>query len=91
MASLRLKIISTIEAVAGEHKRPLVPLTDATILLDSGLDSLALAVIVARLEDELDVDPFSISSSADFPATVGDLITAYERAVKTVAVNIAPP
>jgi hypothetical protein len=38
--------------------------------------------IIARLEDELGVDPFSVDD-ASFPVTVGDLIKAYEGAVKS--------
>jgi acyl carrier protein len=35
-------------------------------LLETGLDSLCFAIIVARLEDELGVDPFSVDD-ASFP------------------------
>ena len=46
---------------------------------DTGFDSLAFAILVARLEDELGVDPFTISQDAAFPATVGDFVRAYEN------------
>ena len=49
------------------------------------VDSLALAVIVARLEDELALDPFSGSDAAGVPKTVGDFVRAYERAVERAA------
>ena len=48
-----------IEQVAKEHQQTLAPLVDELELFHSGLDSLSLAVIVVRLEDELMVDPFS--------------------------------
>jgi acyl carrier protein len=83
--SVRLKIMSAIEKVAREHDRPLAPLTDDLVLLESGLDSLSLAVIVVRLEDELMVDPFTNTNVVDFPVTLGDLVTAYERAVESAA------
>ena len=47
---------------------------------DSGLDSLCLAVLVANLDDELGLDPFSDGGNADLPITVGDLIKLYESA-----------
>jgi len=49
--------------------------------LETGLDSLCFAIIVARLEDLLGVDPFSSEDEMDFPVTVGEFIRLYERAV----------
>ena len=78
--SVRLKIIDAITQVAAEQKKPLQPLTDDLVLLNSGLDSLCFAILVARLEDEIGVDPFTASAEAFFPVTLGDLVQAYERA-----------
>ena len=38
-------------------------LIDETILLDTGLDSLGFAVLVAQLDEELGFDPFTLSKS----------------------------
>ena len=46
--------------------RILAPLTDDRAA-DCGLDSLGFAVLVARLEDELGVDPFTAAEEAFFP------------------------
>ncbi len=73
-------VIAQIKQVATEHQKRLAPLTDDLPLLDSGLDSLCLAVIVARLEEELGVDPFNASDDAPFPVTVGDVVALYESA-----------
>lgn len=73
-------VIAQIKQVATEHQKRLAPLTDDLPLLDSGLDSLCLAVIVARLEEELGVDPFSTSDDVPFPVTIGDVIALYESA-----------
>lgn len=78
-----------IENIAKEHNRTLAPLTDDLPLLDTGLDSLALAVLVVRLEDELNVDPFNPSESSAFPVTLGAFVAAYERATKSGAGNSA--
>jgi acyl carrier protein len=83
--SLRSKILLAVEKVAKEHKRALAPLTDDLVVLESGLDSLSLAVLVAHLEDELMVDPFTASDGINFPVTLGDFVAAYERAVNSVA------
>ncbi len=84
---VRLQIIVAIKQVAKEHQRALAPLSDDLMLLESGLDSLSLAVLVARLEDELMVDPFAERKAVDFPVTLGALVTAYERAVKALAAD----
>ncbi len=80
--STRSVILSQLELVAQEHKQSLAPLTDSLPLLDSGLDSLGFAVVVARLEDKLGVDPFSSDEPMEFPVTLGDFIGAYESLVK---------
>lgn len=78
--SIRSEVIGHIERVAEEQNRTLAPLVDSLPLLDSGLDSLCLAVVVARLEDVLGVDPFSAAEDAPFPVTVADFVAVYERA-----------
>ncbi|PYN84079.1 MAG: acyl carrier protein [Candidatus Rokuibacteriota bacterium] len=80
--SVRLSVISQVEQVAKEQKKKLAPLSDDLVLLDSGLDSLCFAIIVARLEDALGIDPFSTAEDAGFPVTLGDLIRFYEEAGK---------
>jgi acyl carrier protein len=79
--SVRSTITAQFETVAAEQKRRLAPLADDLLLLESGLDSLSFAIIVARLEDTLGVDPFSTDEAIDFPVTLGDFIELYERAV----------
>ena len=78
--NIRFTVLDQITRVAAEQRKPLAALTDDLPLLDSGLDSLCLAIIVARLEDELGVDPFSMSDDARFPVTVGDVVALYEDA-----------
>jgi acyl carrier protein len=64
-----------------ENSKKLAALTDNLPLLQSGLDSLCLAVIVARLEDELGTDPFNTTQDLAFPVTIGEFIELYENAV----------
>jgi hypothetical protein len=77
--SVRLRIISAMRQVAEEQKVTLPPLDDALSLHETGFDSLGFAILVARLEDDLGVDPFTIAEDAAFPLTVGDFIKAYEN------------
>jgi acyl carrier protein len=80
--NVRSEISAQFEQVADEYDKRLAPLTDNLSLLDSGLDSLCFAVIVARLENQLGVDPFSASEDAVFPVTFGEFVQFYENAAK---------
>ncbi|MCU1595730.1 MAG: putative acyl carrier [Frankiales bacterium] len=60
-------------------------LTDDLVLLESGLDSLAFAVVVTELDDRLGIDPFTQSEDPVYPTTVGEFVTIYEQAVATAA------
>jgi phosphopantetheine binding protein len=79
--SVRSTITAHFEQVAVEQKRKLAPLADDMLLLESGLDSLSFAIVVARLEDALSVDPFSAAEAVDFPVTLGEFVKLYEHAV----------
>ena len=77
-ANIRSTIVSQFEQVAAEQRHKLAPLTDERPLMESGLDSLACAIVVARLEDSLGIDPFTASDDARFPVTFGDFVKMYE-------------
>jgi acyl carrier protein len=80
--SIRSAIISEFEKVVKEQNKESAPLADDLVLLESGLDSLCFAIIVARLEDALGFDPFSTAEEVYFPVTLGDFIKFYEDATK---------
>ena len=80
--SIRSIILSYMQEIAEEHRKTLAALTDDLVLLDSGLDSLSFAVLVARLEETLGFDPFTESSEIYFPVTLGDFIRFYEKSAK---------
>jgi acyl carrier protein len=78
--TIRSTIFSAMQQIAEEQKINLPPLEDTLSLHETGFDSLAFAILVARLEDDLGIDPFTIAEDAAFPSTVGDFIKAYEKA-----------
>ncbi|HUA19316.1 MAG TPA: phosphopantetheine-binding protein [Bryobacteraceae bacterium] len=78
--SIRSEVIAQFERVAKEQDKQLAPLADDLAFLDSGLDSLCFAIIVARLEDSLGIDPFSSAEDTVFPVTLGEFIKFYEDA-----------
>ena len=77
--STRSRIVEAMKQIAEEQQVTLPPLEDNLSLHDTGFDSLAFAILVARLEDDLGVDPFTISEDAAFPLTIGDFVRAYEN------------
>ena len=78
--TIQTMIFEQFEQVARDQEKTIAPLTNDLVLLDSGLDSLCFAIIVARLEDQLGVDPFTASEDVYFPVTLGDFIKFYKDA-----------
>jgi acyl carrier protein len=77
--SIRGTIYETVKMVGCEQGRSLPPLSDDMRLLESGLDSLCVAILIARLEDDLKLDPFN-ADDVITPVTLGDLVRIYEQA-----------
>ena len=76
----REKIIELFhEALEATDSELAAPLTDETVLLESGLDSLGFAILVARLEEELGFDPFVDMSEAVYPTTFSEFVAIYDR------------
>lgn len=78
MAS-RLTIIGRMERVARERGKIPAPLKDDLVLADGSLDSLGLAVLVARPERAQGIDPFPAAADAFFPVTLGDFVRVCEH------------
>ena len=79
--SVKAAVISEIQRIAEDDSKSLPPLTDDLVLLDSGLDSLGIAILVARLEETLGFDPFTETDDhMAYPVTLGDFIRFYEQA-----------
>ena len=78
--SIRLTILSHLQLVAKEQGTELPPLSEDLPLVDSGIDSVGFAILVAQLEDSLGFDPFSTDEPSYFPVTLGDFISIYEHA-----------
>jgi acyl carrier protein len=75
--TLRSLIVARFRDVGAAQGKVVAPLTDDLVLLESGLDSLCFAVIVATLEDELGYDPFSSAEDVFFPVTFGEFVRFY--------------
>ena len=78
--SIRATILSEIQTIAIQQKKTLPPLRDDLGILESGLDSLCVAILVATLDEKLNIDPFEGDGPVTFPVTFGELIGLYEHA-----------
>lgn len=77
---LQERIITLIHEIAESANHAIVAdLSDSTVLLESGLDSLDFAVLVTRLEEELGYDPFALMDEPVYPRTLGDFVAIYDR------------
>jgi len=54
-------------------------LVDEVVLLESGLDSLGFAILVARLDERLEFDPFTIMDEPFYPSTFKEFVDIYEK------------
>ena len=69
-----------IEVLEQTGAELLVPeLTNEVVLLESGLDSLGFAILVATLEEELEFDPFTMMDEPVYPTTFGEFVAIYEK------------
>lgn len=77
---MRTRIIEIMREIADESGAgELADINDDTILLDSGLDSMGFAILVARLEEELGYDPFTMMDVPVYPRTLGEFVAIYQR------------
>lgn len=79
MSNLRDKITTAIQETANMRGTEMGVLVDETILLESGLDSLGFAILVARLEEELGYDPFVMMDVPVYPRTLSEFVEIYQR------------
>jgi acyl carrier protein len=78
---MRDKIKALFDEIWWDDKECEPPeLTDDTVLLDTGLDSMALGILVTRLDEELGIDPFIANDDAVYPRTFGEFVKVYVAA-----------
>lgn len=78
--TIRETILDQMRNIARQQHKTLKPLADEVPLLESGLDSLCLAILVANLDDELELDPFGSQGATEIPVTIGEFVRLYEAA-----------
>lgn len=79
MTTTALAVRAVLEQLFEEDGISPGALTDDTVLMETGLDSLGFAVLVTRLESELGYDPFSLMTEATYPTTFGEFVAIYDK------------
>ena len=78
---IKKKIIEQYKKVFKKQNKESSPpkIKDSTLIIDTGIDSLGFAILVTNLEEELNYDPFTLSTEAFYPQTMGEFIKFYEK------------
>ena len=75
---IRNIVLTTLSELLLEETGQVTSIGENLILLESGLDSLGLAVLITRLESLIGFDPFTISEAPYYPKTLKEFIAFYE-------------
>lgn len=78
--TIRATILDEMGRIAQRQGKRLAPLHDTLVLVESGFDSLCMAILIASLDDCLGVDPLDPAKGGPMPVTVGDLVALYQHA-----------
>lgn len=54
-------------------------ISDEQVLLETELDSLGFAILVALLDESLGYDPFQLMQTPVYPTTFGEFVAIYEQ------------
>jgi acyl carrier protein len=65
---VRSRIFSAMQEIVDEQQVKLPPLQDDLLLHETGFDSLAFAILVARLEDDLGIVGEFVRAYVNVPA-----------------------
>lgn len=79
MSTVEIIRVTFAEVCRDSGKSDIPPPKHSTVLLQSGLDSLGFAILVARLEEKLGYDPFLMMENPVYPKTFGDFTDIYEK------------
>jgi hypothetical protein len=70
-------LCATITNIVIERGDTPPELTPETLILETGLDSLDVAMLVVRMEEKVGFDPFASGKVSEFPQTLGALASLY--------------
>ncbi len=77
--TIKDQIKETLINVMKENEITPPEITDETVLLQTGLDSLGFAIVVATLEEKIGFDPFVMMDEVVYPTTFSEFVNIYEK------------
>ena len=77
--TIKDQIKETLIIVMEENEITPPEITDETVLLQTGLDSLGFAIVVATLEEKIGFDPFVMMEEVVYPTTFSEFVEIYEK------------
>ncbi len=77
--TIKDQIKETLIIVMEENEITPPEITDDTVLLQTGLDSLGFAILVATLEEKIGFDPFVMMDDVIYPTTFSEFVEIYEK------------
>ena len=75
-------------ALRQKGHEPSETIPDDLVLLQSGLDSLAFAILITELEDTLGYDPFTLQEEPIYPRTFGEFLSVYLQFSEHLSPNV---
>ena len=75
-------VAQTIRTILSERNDPVPELKPETPISASGLDSLDVASLVVRLEEQFGVDPFQADNLEQYPRTLGEMADLYASVMR---------
>lgn len=76
---MRARVLQIMAEIAEDQGKKLCDAIDEdSVLLQTGVDSLGFAILVARLEEEFGIDPFVAMVEPVYPRTFGEFLRIYE-------------
>lgn len=78
-------IVHKIATILSERGDSTPALTPETRISASGLDSLDIAALIVRLEEQLGFDPFSAGTLDRYPQTLGEMADLYASSNSNIA------
>lgn len=77
IGNLRSIVVAELHTLLEEEGNPRETLVGDDSLVGIGIDSLAFAVLITRLEEALGFDPFMAIEQGGLPRTVNELVELY--------------
>lgn len=82
---IKIELLKCMEEVAAQTGSELATDLNAhSTLIESGLDSLAMALVIAKMDERIGVRPFQSPALEGMPVTLNELVFAYHQSFQNI-------